>query len=154
MELKVYNWENFERGKNWYFAFVLFIIAVIVVSVLCNNLAWWILVFLVAWGYIFFSTKSNEIINMIIWKNALQIWRTALSWDRLEWFVLEYHTKKEKIHNIVILEGKNNPRIYTIQDPDDEENLQNFVSELENYIPMLETYNQSTFDKFIRKIKL
>lgn len=154
MELQVYNWEYFERGKTRYVFFVLFILAVIIASVICNNYVWWVLVFLVSWGYLYFSTKSNDEIHMIIWKKALQIGSITLPWDSLDWFVLEYHTKKEKIHNIVILEKKNSPRIYTIKNPDDEEKLQNFVDELIEYIPMLEKYNQSTFDRFLRKIKL
>jgi hypothetical protein len=43
-------------------------------------------------------------------------------------------------------------RIYTIKDT--EKNLENFVNELNEYIPMLENYEQSTMDKFIRKLKL
>lgn len=154
MELQVYNWEYFERGKTRYIVFVLFILAVIVVSILANNLVWWVLVFLVAWGYIYFVTKSNEEIKMIIWKKALQIWDATFPWDSLNWFVLEYHTKKERIHNIVILDKKNNPKIYTIKNPNDEENLQKFVDELIEHIPMLEKFDQSTFDRFLRKIKL
>jgi hypothetical protein len=67
--------------------------------------------------------------------------------------VLEYHTKKEKVQNIVILEQNNTPRIYTIKSPDSK-SFQSFINELVEYIPMLEKYDQSTFDKFIRKIKL
>ena len=57
-----------------------------------------------------------------------------------------------KINNIVIIDNKNEYRIYTINDSD--ENLENFVNELNNYIPMLEKYEQTTMDKFIRKLKL
>jgi hypothetical protein len=52
----------------------------------------------------------------------------------------------------VILDEKKIPRIYTINDTED--NLKDFVNELNNYIPLLDTYNQSTFDKMMRKIKL
>jgi len=70
----------------------------------------------------------------------------------LSGFVLEYHTEKKKIHNIVLLDDKKIPRIYTINDT--EKNLKEFVDDLNDYIPMLDNYNQSTFDKFMRKIKL
>ena len=111
MELKVYDWENFERSK-----------------------------------------KTNDTTKMITWKKALQIWKTTFPYESLSGFVLEYHTKKEKIHNIVIIDNKKIPRIYTIKDT--EKNLQNFVNELNEYIPMLDNYEQTTMDKFIRKLKL
>jgi hypothetical protein len=44
------------------------------------------------------------------------------------------------------------PRIFTINDS--ETKLKNFVNELNNYIPMLENYEQSTMDKVVRKLKL
>jgi hypothetical protein len=52
----------------------------------------------------------------------------------------------------VIFDEKKMPRIYTINDS--EKNLKNFVKDLNNYIPLLDSYNQSNFDKFVRKIKL
>ncbi|MBO7505148.1 hypothetical protein J6T66_03240 [bacterium] len=67
-------------------------------------------------------------------------------------FVLEYHIEMKKIHNIVILDDKKKPNIYTINDTED--NLKEFVNDLNGYIPMLDKYDQSTFDKFMRKIKL
>lgn len=153
MEIKVYNWEYFERGKTRYIVFALLILTVIVISILSKNYIWWVLVFLVSWWYIFYATKSNELVDMRIWKKALQIGKIVYAWDSLRWFVLEYHTKKEKVQNIVILEQNNIPRIYTIKSPDSK-SFQSFINELVEYIPMLEKYDQSTFDKFIRKIKL
>ena len=145
MELKVYNWEYFDRGKTRYVIFVLFILAIIAVSVLYKNFVWWILVFLVAWGYIYYETKLNEVVNMTIWKKAIQVWKTIFPRDSLKWFVLEYHTKKKRIHNIVLIDEKNNSRIYTIKDTKDEEHLKDFINELNWHIPMLEKYDQSTF---------
>ena len=152
MELKVYNGEHFERGKVWYLVFVLVILLVVVLSVLSNNIVWWVFVLLVAGGYLFYLTKVNDTITMIVWKNALQVEKLPFSWETLSGFVLEYHTEKKKIQNIVIIDDKKVPRIYTINDT--EKNLKEFVNDLNNYIPMLEGYNQSTFDRFMRKIKL
>ena len=152
MELKVYDWEYFERGKTWYIVFAFVILAVVVLSVLSSNLPWWVIVLLFAAGYLYFSLRSNKTVSMIIWKKVLQIWKVIYQWNELRWFVLEYHTKKKKIHNIVIIDNKNNPKIYTIKDSD--ENLEDFINELNNYIPMLEKFDQSGFDRFLRRLKL
>ena len=148
----MYNGEHFERGKVWYLVFVLVILLVVVLSVLSNNIIWWVFVLLVAGGYLFYLTKVNDTITIITWKNALQIEKAAFPYETLSWFVLEYHTEKKKIHNIVIIDKKNVARIYTIKDT--EKNLEKFVNELNEYIPMLENYEQSTMDRFIRKLKL
>ncbi len=152
MELKVYEWEKFERSKTWFLIFAFVILLVIIISILSSNITWWVIVLVVAGGYIFFITKTNDTIKMITWKQALQIWKTTFPYDNLNWFVLEYHLEKKKIHNIVIIDNKKYPRIYTIKDT--EKNLENFVNELNEYIPMLENYEQTTMDKFIRKLKL
>lgn len=152
MELEVYDWEKFDRSKSWFLIFSLFILIVVILSILSNNIVWWIFVFLVAWGYIFYITKTNETTKMIIWKKVLQIWKTAFPYENLSWFVLEYHTEKKKIQNIVIIDKNNVARIYTIEDT--EKNLESFVNELSGYIPMLEKYEQSTMDRIIRKWKL
>ncbi len=152
MELKVYDWEKFDRSKSWFLIFSLVILLVVVLSILSSNIVWWIFVFIVAWGYIFYITKTNETTKIITWEKALQIWKTVFPYETLSWFVLEYHTEKKKIHNIVIIDKKNVARIYTIKDT--EKNLEKFVNELNEYIPMLENYEQSTMDRFIRKLKL
>lgn len=152
MELKVYNWEYFERGKVRYIIFAVIILLVIVWSVLAKNAPWWILVLIFAWWYLYYLTKINSFVQMKTWKNALQVGKYTYSRDSLTWFVLEYHTEKKIIHNIVLIENTKEARIYTITDTS--ENLENFVHELSKYIPMLDTYNQSFFDKFLRKIKL
>lgn len=151
MELKVYNGEYFERWKTRYIIFAVVILLVIVASVFSSNITWAVLVLIFAWGYVYYLTKTNDKIQMKIWKNALQIGKSTIPWNSLTWFVLEYHTKKEVIHNIVLLNEKWYS-IYTIADKST--NLENFVNELSNYIPMMDKYEQSSFDKFIRKIKL
>lgn len=152
MELKVYNWEYFERGKTWYIVFALVILGVIVISILSNNVLGGVLVLLFAWWYIYLLTKIKDTTTMIIWKTSLQVWKTPFLRSTLKWFVLEYHTQKEKIHNIVIIDNKNTAKIFTINDT--EKNLKNFVNELSNYIQIMDNYDQTKLDKFMRKIKL
>jgi len=152
MELKVYDWEYFERSKYWFLKFAFVILLVVILSILWNNITWWVFLLLLAGGYIFYITKSNDTIKMITWKNALQIKKTTFPYEKLSWFVLEYHTEKKKIHNIVIIDDKKHADIYTIKDT--QKNLENFVNELNEHIPMLDKYEQSTTDKLIRKLKL
>lgn len=152
MELKVYDWENFERSKKWFLIFTFFILLFVILSILSNNIIWWVFLLIIAWGYIYYITKTNDTTKMITWKKALQIWKTTFPYESLNGFVLEYHTKKKKIHNIVIIDIKKVPRIYTIKDT--EKNLENFVNDLNKYIPMLDNYEQSTLDKIVRRLKL
>ena len=152
MELKVYDWEQFERGKLWFLILWLIIVGVVVISVLSRNYFWWVIV-LVVWGaYIYFLSKVNKWTTMITWKNVLQIWKQAYPWNTLSWFVLEYHTEKKKIHNIIIITDKKEPLIFTIKDT--EKNLENFVNDLNWYIPMLDNYDQDFLSKLLRKLKL
>ncbi len=152
MELKVYDWEFFERGIKRFLIFGFVILLVVVLSILWSNIIWWVFVLMVSGGYIYYLTKSNNTIKMVTWKKALQIWKITFPWSELVGFVLEYHTKKKKIHNIVIIDNKKVARIYTIKDT--EKNLEKFVNELNGYIPMLEKYDQTSFEKFIRRLKL
>ena len=152
MEIKVYNCEYFDRWKIRYLVFVLIILLVIILSILSNNSVWWIFVFLAAGWYIFYLTKSDKIVSMVIWERGLQIWNDIISWNKLSGFILEYNVKLDKIWNIVIIDNKNSHKIYTIKDLDN--NLKDFVKELNNYIPLLENYEYSTLDKILRKLKL
>lgn len=152
MELKVYDWEKFERNKTWYIVFAFVILLVVFSSILIKNILWWVLVLLIAWAYIFYITKENDTIKIITWKKALQVWKMVYPYDNLNWFVLEYHLEKKKIHNIVIIDNKKEYKIYTIKDT--EKNLENFVNDLNWYIPMLDNYEQTIMDRFVRKLKL
>ena len=42
--------------------------------------------------------------------------------------------------------------IYTINDS--QESIENFAQELSQYLPLLESYDQSTIDKLMRKLKI
>lgn len=152
MELKVYDWEYFERWKIRYVVFACIVLLFVVLSVISSNFVWWVLILLFAAGYLYFLLKTNKTTVITIWTKVLQVGKIPYQWNELSWFVLEYHTKKRKIHNIVIIDNKKNARIYTIKDS--ESNLKDFVGELNNHISMLETYEQSTLDKFIRRLKL
>jgi len=63
--------------------------------------------------------------------------------------VLEYHTKKQTIHNLVLVYKKGH-EVFTIDDSDDR--LKDFATELGNYLPLLESYPQTFRESFSRKI--
>ena len=152
MELKVYDGEYFERWRSRYVIFACVILLVVILSVLSKNYIWWVIILLFTAMYLYFLSKTNKTKVMIIWKKVLQVWKTIYPWNDLNWFVLEYHTEKKKIHNIVIVDNKKDFKIYTIKDS--EKNLEEFVNELNGYIPMLEKYEQNNLDKIVRKLKL
>lgn len=152
MELKVYDWEYVERWKVRYFIFTFVVLIVVILSIMYSNFVWWVLVLLFAAWYLYILWKVKNTVNMVIWKKALQINKIIFPWETLNWFVLEYHIETKKIHNIVIVDNKKSYRIYTIKDTN--KNLEAFVNELNWYIPLLDNYEQSSLDKFIRRIKL
>ena len=152
MEIKVYNCEYFDRWKSRYLFFVWIILLVIILSILSNNIIWWVFIFLAAGWYIFYLTRLDKIINMVIWEKGLQIWKDIIPWNNLSGFMLEYNVKLNKIWNIVIIDNKNMYKIYTIKDINAD--FENFVEQLSKHIPLLENYEYSTLDKILRKLKL
>lgn len=151
MELNVYNGEYFERNKSWYLIFFLVVGLVIIGSILSDNVLGAIIILLFVGGYFYILTKTNENTKMIINENGINIWKKSHQRNELQGFVLEFNTKTEKIHNIVLM-YKKNYEIYTIND--DAEHSKKFFLALEENIPLLEGYEQGLWDKFIRKVKL
>jgi len=64
---------------------------------------------------------------------------------------LEFDPKAEKIKNIVII-SNNTHTIHSIHDTD--EALKNFITELSNYKPLLEKYDQTTREKILRRLQV
>jgi len=151
MELNVYNGEYFERTKTRYLVFFLVVGLIIIGSVLSNNTLWAVAVLVFIGGYFYILTKANETIKITINKNWLSIGKKSHLRNELQWFVLEFNTQTQQIHNIVLI-YKKSYEIYTILD--DIEKNQEFFLTLEGKIPLLEWYEQGLRDKFIRKVKL
>ena len=151
MELNVYNGEYFERNKTRYIVFFLIVGAVIIASILSNNIIGAVIILLFVGGYFYFLTQTNEEITLKIEKGWLLTGPKFHPRNKLQGFVLEYHTKTQNIHNIVLLYTRGY-EIYTINDST--EKLQEFSLQLDQNIPLLESYEQSIRDKFMRKVKL
>ena len=157
VSLKVYSWEVFERSIRWYICFTVVIISVVCLSLFYepwDHLEWLIgaiVLLMIVWGYLFFLSKANSEIKMIIKPEWLTVWNRLISYSELNWFVVEMDKKTWELRNIVLVYDKF-VEIYTLKDTKKQQQL--FFSKLSELIPFLEKYNQSWFEKFMRKIKL
>lgn len=154
MQLKVYNTEKFDRTKVWYAIFCCVFILIIIASIFYKNIVWIILMFFLVWAYIYYWLISVHEITISMDENWLTLER-IIPWTNITGFCLELELDKDKsikrIKNIVFV-YTNWHSIHTISDT--EENLSSFVNELNQYTQMLETYPQTSREKFMRKIKL
>lgn len=154
MSLKVYNAEKFERTKIRYVVFSCIFVLIIIASIYYKNIVWIILMFFLVWAYIYYRLINIYEIDIRISDNWLMLDR-IIPRSQISWFCLELELDKDKnmkkIKNIVFVYPKWHS-IHTISDS--EENLSAFVTELSQYTTMLETYPQTSREKFMRKIKL
>jgi hypothetical protein len=151
MSLQIHNWENFERTKLWYIIFAIVIISVIVLSIIKKNIVWTVVLFFILWAYFYYSIISNQIIKIKITEKNLVLDKKNYSRNDFVGYVLEQESKTQKIKNIVLVWNKSHT-IYTIND--NEDNIDQFTSELDNYIPRLREFNQTFLEKLSRILKL
>jgi hypothetical protein len=151
MQLITYNGEYFERSTVRYVIFFLIVGAVMIGSILSSNMIGAVIVLIFVGGYFFFLTKTNEVISLKIEENGLMAGKKFHPRNTLSGFVLEYHTKKQTIHNIVLLHTKGY-EIFTINDSD--EHLKDFLTKISSFLPLIDKYEQGFWERFIRIIKL
>lgn len=152
MEIRVYNWEHFERTKSWFVVFAISLAVIIWASIFFANLFWSIILFLFTWAYILFSLTKNKHINLWIRDSWLAV--DARLWPRqsLDSFVVEVDSSSQEWKNIIIVMKNNDHMIFSF---DDEHNIKKeFITELQSYITLVENYPQTTMDKLIRKMQL
>ena len=152
MEIRVYNWEHFDRTKSWFIAFALGLALVILASIFFANLFGAIILFLFTGAYILFSLTKNKHINLGIRDAWLAVDTRLWPWQGLDSFVVEVDVKSQEWKNIIIVMKNNDHMIFSFDDKD--EKRKEFIAELQNYIPLIENYPQSTMDKIIRKMQL
>ncbi len=131
--------------------FVLVFASVLLLSLVYKNVVWAILMFFLLWWYFYYSTINNQIISITIDPNHLIIGNKNYSWRLFTGYVLEIYPDTQELKNIVFVSQKNH-MIYTFDDSI--ENISAFLSALESFLPMLDTYDQWTFEKMSRKMKL
>lgn len=151
MELQIYSSEKHNRSNLRYVIFSLVTAGTLSASIFYKNRAGSILLFFLLGGYFYFSVKNSWPTKMKILDTGLQVGNKIFPRSSVAWFVLEFDPKAEKIKNIVIISG-NTHTIHSIHDTD--ESLKNFISELSNYKPLLEKYDQTTREKVLRRFKI
>ena len=151
MELKVYNTEHFSRWVRWYIVFIVLFAGMIVASILYDNIPGAVLLFFLAGAYFYFWVRNSQPIMMRIEQHALIVGNKSVRREKLQWFVIEADIRTGSIKNIVILTG-NSHHIYTVHDNDAA--LELFVKQLDTMIPRMDTFTQSTMEKFARQLKL
>lgn len=152
MELKVYNTEHFERWVRWYIVFIVVFAGMIVASVMYDNIAGAVLLFFLAGAYFYFWVRNSQPVMMRIEQHALTLGNKSVRREKLQGFVIEADIRTGSIKNIVILTNNNSHHIHTVDDSD--EALEKFVSALDTMIPRMDTFTQSTIERFARQLKL
>jgi|BioPla2DNA2_1021312.scaffolds.fasta_scaffold03466_7 hypothetical protein len=151
MELKVFNWEKFERNKTRYIIFASIFILIFVLSAFYKNIVWIILMFFLLGAYIYYGIININETTITISENWLLVWTKVIPWNNLVWYCIELEIKKKTIKNIVLVHQRWHS-IYTIND--NEENIKVFLETLNQTLPILSDFPQTFREKIIRKIKL
>lgn len=151
MTLHVYNWERFERNKRWYIFFALVLIVIIWLSLWKQNIIGVVVIFFILWAYFYYSIISNQIIPLKIEKDHILINnKLYLRWT-FKAYSLEIEKKTQKIRNLILITEKGH-LIYTIHDK--KEQAKNFLVEINNHLPLIWEFNQSSLEKLARILKL
>ena len=152
MEIRVYNWEHFERTKWWFIAFAVSLAVIIWASIFFANLFWSIILFLFTWAYILFSLTKNKHISLGIRDSGLAVDARLWPWQSLDSFVVEVDTKSQEWKNIIIVMKNNDHMVFSFDD--EHEAKKSFITQLQTYISLVESYPQNAMDKLARKMQL
>ncbi|MEI7478606.1 MAG: hypothetical protein WCJ81_09355 [bacterium] len=72
-------------------------------------------------------------------------------WSTFSGYVLELYLKDHSLKNIVFLAGPGHV-IYTFADTP--QHIKSFLLALDDYLPLLDDFHQTSFEKLIRRIQL
>lgn len=151
VSIKTFNGERFEKNSRWYIIFATVFIWIILLSLLSWNFVWTIVLFFLLWWYLYYTLNVNQIIDIKIIDWILSIWDKTVSRSNYIGFVLEIEVKSDSVKNIVLVSKKYH-NIFTIND--EINNIWEFLDTMVNYIPHLDNYEQSFFEKLSRKFQL
>jgi len=151
MEVSVYNSEKFDRSKRWYVIFAAVFAAIFLLSLFNQNYIWAVLLFFLLGGYFYYSSVHTQVTTITVQTDGVKIDKNFLWYSTLTGYALELHRKQELIKNIVFVSAKWHA-IYTFHDSP--EHIKAFVLSLDKFLPMLDGYDQGSFEKLVRRLQL
>lgn len=151
MTLHTYNGERFERNKRWYVFFALVLIIIIWLSLWKQNVIGVVVLFFILGAYFYYSIISNQVISLKIEKEHLIINDKIYLRGTFKAYSIEIEKKSQQIRNLVLVTERWHV-IYTIHDK--KENIKEFLIEINNCLPLVSDYNQSSLEKLARILKL
>ena len=151
MEVLVYNSEKFERNKWRYVIFGTVFAAVFLLTLFNKNYIWAVLLFFLLGGYFYYSSVHTQVTTITVQTDGLKINKSFVGYSTLTGYVLELHRKTELLKNIVFVSAKGHA-IYTFHDTP--EHIQQFILSLDKFLPMLDSYDQGSFEKLVRRLQL
>jgi hypothetical protein len=151
MEVSVYNSEKFQRNKWRYVIFATVFAGIFILSIFNQNYVGAILIFFLLGWYFYYSAVHAQVITMRLEINSLKIGNNVYPWSTFVGYVLEMDAKTQILKNIVFV----SPRWHTIYTFHDEPgHIRDFILDLDKYLPMMESYDQTNVEKMIRRMKL
>ncbi len=152
MSIRVYNWEHFERGTWRFVAFATALALLIGISIFYADLFGAIVLFLFTGAYILFSLTKSKHITLHIRDTWLAVDTRLWPRQNLTSFVVEINETSQEWKNIIIILQNNDHMIFSFDDQPEQQKT--FIAELQQYIPLVESYPQNSMDKMVRKLKL
>ena len=149
--IKVYNGEKHERWVLWYVIFAIVVGTLILLSLLYGNYSWVVLLFFLVWGYLFYQVLHFQELTMVVQDDGIYIDKTFFRWSELQWFVIEVDRKTWLAQNIVLVQA-NGHYIYSFGGALDV--TKEVIIEINDRIPLLETYHQTFSERLMRRLKL
>lgn len=151
MTLRVYNGERFERNKRRYVFFALVLIIIIGLSLWKQNIIGVIVLFFILGAYFYYSIISNQIVSLKIDKEHLTMNNKIYLRGSFKAYCIEVEKRTQQIKNLVLITERWHV-IYTINDK--KEHIKDFLVEINNHLPLVSEYNQSSLEKLARILKL
>ena len=151
MHIKAYGSEKFEKNTWRYIIFSIVFASIFILSILNQNFVWAILLFFILGAYFYYAVTGEKIITLTIDKNSLLAGDKVYPRNTLTGYAIEIDPKTQLVKNLVFV-TKNSHNIHTLHDT--KENVRDFVLALNEYIPMVGSYNQGFLEKMGRRFKL